>query len=102
MSQSTYARSYPWAVNPVKLIEAITDLENAKKLDPSVVINEDTIKARYIVRKGLVKGAVTQPVPADGGVGGINTGASTPEAPAKPRVRTSSNVKPKKAAAPAA
>lgn len=59
----SYSRSYRWAANPIKLGEAITDLEQAKKLDPSVVIDEETIKARYIVRKGIVLDVQAPEVP---------------------------------------
>lgn len=104
---TTYKRSYPWAANPQKLGEAINDLEQQKKLDSSTVINEETVKARYVVRKGAFKtpsGIQTNhtesadesnppeaPVP---------TGAAAlPAAPApRKRVRVSSN---KKTATPA-
>lgn len=49
-----YKRSYAWAQNPLKLNEAIFDLEREKKLDPSVVIDEVSIKEQYRVRNGVV------------------------------------------------
>jgi hypothetical protein len=45
---------YKWAANTVKLQLAIRDLENFKKLGQPVEVNEETIKARYILRGGLV------------------------------------------------
>lgn len=43
---------YDWASNKVKLQFAMQDLKDAQKKDPSIVIDEDTIKAAYLVRCG--------------------------------------------------
>jgi len=45
---------YAWAFNKVKLSQAIQALNKRKELDPRVEINEETIKAEYIRRAGLV------------------------------------------------
>lgn len=45
---------YPWAQNHIKEQLATTDLKNKQKLDPTIVIDEETIKAQYIKRGGLV------------------------------------------------
>jgi hypothetical protein len=50
-----YKKSYPWAINQIKLDEAIRDLENAHADDKTVIIDEASIKYRYILRKGAIK-----------------------------------------------
>ena len=45
---------FEWAVNNVKLQRAEEQLINEKKLDASVVIDEDSIKARYAKLGGLI------------------------------------------------
>lgn len=45
---------YKWAFNKIKLEQAQKDLVEAKKLNPNVVIDEASIKARYELRGGLV------------------------------------------------
>lgn len=51
-TKKSYQTSYVWAANPLKLHEAITDLERAKRDDPRIEISETTIKEQYLVRKG--------------------------------------------------
>lgn len=85
-----YARTYPWAANHLKLHEAITDLENARKLDSSIVIDEESIKDRYLVRKGaLAEGTFDIPTDED-----------KPKAPTKPRTSNNKPKAPIKAAVP--
>lgn len=45
---------YSWAINKLKLARAIAFLAEEKKINPATVINEDSIKARYIKMAGLV------------------------------------------------
>ena len=49
-----YKKDYPWALNKIKLNEAITDLETMHARDASIEITEETIKFRYSVRKGAI------------------------------------------------
>lgn len=51
--------TYPWASNSMKLQFAEKDLIEAKKLNPTLVINEDSIKAAYIKCGGLIMDVVT-------------------------------------------
>lgn len=44
-----------WAVNAVKLNRAIADVTAEAKLDTSVKVTEDTVKARYIELGGAVQ-----------------------------------------------
>lgn len=50
-----YETNYDWAVNKSKLQYAIADLIARQKVDPQTVIDEESIKARYEARGGLVK-----------------------------------------------
>lgn len=45
---------YAWAYNKIKLNQAYSAVVDAKKLDPKVVVDEETIKAAYIARAGLL------------------------------------------------
>lgn len=47
-------QEFSWAVNDTKLTLAIRDVTEAKKLDPKVEISEETIKAAYVKRGGLL------------------------------------------------
>lgn len=49
-----YKKDYVWALNKIKLNEAITDLEVMRESDKTIEITEESIKMRYIVRKGSV------------------------------------------------
>ena len=60
---------YIWAVNKVKLSRAFSQLSDEKKLNASVVIDEESIKARYIKLAGLVR----------------ESGSSAPEPKSKPK-----------------
>ncbi len=54
-SVGAYKLDYPWAINKIKLAEAIKDLEEMQQSDKSIVIDEPTIKMRYAdVRKGEI------------------------------------------------
>lgn len=46
--------SYKWAANDLKLAFAKKDAEFKKQLNPSFVVNEESIKECYIRRGGLV------------------------------------------------
>lgn len=68
--------NYDWAVNRNKLSRAITDVKTAGE-----VVNNETVKARYIKLGGLVKEVVSDsPVAA--------TVAPKPEPKAKPEPKT--------------
>ena len=45
---------YIWAHNKIKLQRAFKQLEDEKKVNSSLEINEETVKARYIKLLGLV------------------------------------------------
>ena len=45
---------YDWAFNKLKLNQSVSALMERKKADPSVVIDEKSIKAEYIRRAGKV------------------------------------------------
>jgi len=45
---------YDWAVNKLKLFQAVSTLEAKKKLDSRVVVSEQTIKEEYVIRGGLL------------------------------------------------
>jgi hypothetical protein len=47
-------KDFAWALNKVKLELSIKDLNTAKVLNPALEINEETIKAQYVKRAGLV------------------------------------------------
>lgn len=46
--------NYNWAVNKMKLAASVKHLTDAKKLNPTIVIDEETVKAEYIRRAGLI------------------------------------------------
>ncbi len=46
--------NYPWAGNLIKLQQAEESLKHAKKLNASVVIDEQSIKDAYVKRGGLL------------------------------------------------
>lgn len=46
--------NYLWAVNQLKLNQAEEGLKNAKKLNASIVIDEQSIKDAYVKRGGLL------------------------------------------------
>lgn len=46
--------NYEWAANPIKLQIAVKFLADKKKIDPSTTVDEETVKAEYIRRAGLV------------------------------------------------
>lgn len=48
------AHNYDWAPNKVKLQQSVTALENRAKLDPSIKINEETVREEYISRAGRI------------------------------------------------
>lgn len=45
---------YTWAVNKTKVAQAKKALEDAKKINPAIVVDEESIKAEYIKRAGLI------------------------------------------------
>lgn len=45
---------FNWAMNDLKVDLAKKDLEFAQKINPAVVINEESIKAQYVKRGGLL------------------------------------------------
>ena len=45
---------YTWALNKTKLSQSISFLKEAKKLNPTIVIDEEAIRAEYIKRAGLI------------------------------------------------
>lgn len=45
---------YPWAYNQIKLKQAYADVVAQSKSDSTVKVDEETIKANYIARKGLL------------------------------------------------
>lgn len=45
---------FKWAANKVKLHQAKNALEAARKLDPRLEINEDSIRKEYVRRAGLI------------------------------------------------
>ena len=45
---------FPWAYNKLKLKQAYAKLVEEQKLDKSVVINEESMKAMYISLAGLL------------------------------------------------
>lgn len=45
---------YEWAANQMKLAAAVRHLQERSKIDPKIEINEESIKAEYIRRAGLV------------------------------------------------
>lgn len=47
-----------WAVNPSKANRALADVTASAKLDSSVVVNEDAVKARYVELGGLLQEGV--------------------------------------------
>lgn len=47
--------NYDWALNPVKLEQAIEALTKKKAVDSKVEINEESIKEEYIARAGLMR-----------------------------------------------
>jgi len=59
-------QDFNWAHNKIKLQRAIVALQIAKATNPSIEINEETIKAQYIKLAGLVlteeEMATTQPI----------------------------------------
>lgn len=57
---------YNWAANPIKLLQAEADVISANKADPTVVVNEETIKAAYVKRLGLVYNTVSESVEEKG------------------------------------
>lgn len=75
-TKPAYKRSYPWAANHLKLAEAIKDLESAKALNPAIVIDEDSIKERYVIRKGAL---VRQPNEAKAPEGAVEAGTEAGE-----------------------
>lgn len=48
-------QNHLWAVNKVKLQQSYAALEKKKKLDSRVEITEETVKAEYISRAGLIR-----------------------------------------------
>lgn len=46
---------YNWAVNKIKLNVAIDALRRAAVSNPDIIINEETIKAEYVKRGGLLR-----------------------------------------------
>lgn len=50
----TCPKQYPWAVNNIKLNLAYTHLKWEKDNDPTIEIDEKTIKEKYIALKGLL------------------------------------------------
>jgi hypothetical protein len=46
--------NYPWAANQLKLNQAEEYLKNAKKLNSTIVIDEQSIKDAYVKRGGLL------------------------------------------------
>lgn len=56
------AFDFSWAQNKTKLEQSVSALQNAKKVDAKVEINEETVKAEYIKRAGLVIGEVAPAV----------------------------------------
>lgn len=49
------SNNYSWAVNPAKLKTAIEHVTTQSKIDPSIKIDEETVKAEYVKLKGLVR-----------------------------------------------
>lgn len=47
--------AYDFAVNKLKLTQSITALTNAKKLNPAIEINEETVREEYEKRGGLIR-----------------------------------------------
>ncbi len=45
---------FDWAANPLKLAASERALVARKQIDPSVIVDEESIKAEYIKRAGLV------------------------------------------------
>lgn len=46
---------YDWAVNNVKLQQSIRAVSERARLDSTVKVDEDTVKAEYVKRAGLLK-----------------------------------------------
>ena len=47
-------KDFAWAFNKLKLKQAYSALVDAKRLDPKIVIDEDSIKEEYLNRAGLL------------------------------------------------
>lgn len=46
---------YPWAVNEAKAHRACADMKEKAKIDSSIVVDDTSIKARYIALGGLIR-----------------------------------------------
>jgi len=53
-SKVTSPTDFAWAYNKIKLKQAYTALVEAKKLDPGILIDEESLKEAYILRAGLL------------------------------------------------
>ena len=49
------SNKYAWAVNPAKLNTAILHVTEKSKVDSSVKVDEETVKAEYVKLLGLVR-----------------------------------------------
>lgn len=55
MNKQELLNNADYAVNRAKLEVAYNALVDAKKLDPKVEINDETLRAEYVKRAGLVR-----------------------------------------------
>lgn len=54
LQKSALQAKYPWGFNPIKLQQSLDAVTRRSKIDSEVKIDEKTIKAEYIARKGLL------------------------------------------------
>lgn len=48
--------NYEWAANKIKLAQAVSALKEAQAFDSNIKLDEETIKAEYVKRAGLLVG----------------------------------------------